>query len=149
MRKQPLALLLTLILTFSSAKAADTVRWDDIPKKIRTGSISEYTIITKDGHSRKGQALDFSPKGIRLDNSGPLIAREEVAMIRIHHHQKMDDAADAPFQRVFRRMDESWLIFAWALLPAFIGIYTATAPPAVAVEGIRRLLPNRVIKVAP
>lgn len=61
----------------------------------------------------------------------------------------MGDAADVPFKWVFRRMDEGWLIFAWALLPAFIGVYAATAPPAIAVEGIRRLLPDKVITVAP
>ena len=149
MRKQLVALVLAPILAISSAQAADAVRWEDLPKKIGTGNAREYTIVTKDGNTQKGLALDFSPKGVRLNLAAPVIPWDEVAEIRVHHHQRMSDAAAAPAARVFRDVQESWLLFFWALFPALVVTYGATAPPAIAVEAVRRMLPDKVIKVAP
>jgi len=61
----------------------------------------------------------------------------------------MSDAAAAPAARAFRDVQEYWIVFFAALFPALLVTYGVTAPPAMAVEGIRRLLPDKVIKVAP
>jgi len=53
MRKQPIAVLLASILDISSAQAADTARWEDLPQKIGNGKGREYTIVTKDGILKK------------------------------------------------------------------------------------------------
>ena len=147
MRKQPVALLLASILASSSAHAADAVRWEDLPKKIGTGYGRQYTVVTRDGNSRKGIALAFRPQGVLLNDSVHEISRDDVSEIRIHHHLAFDAASGRPMDRLF---SAAGYTSAFAILFVLaIPIYVITAPPAIAVEGIRRMLPDKVIKVAP
>jgi hypothetical protein len=148
MRKQLIALVLTPILAISSAQAADAVRWVDLPKKIGTGKAREYTVTTRDGNTKKGTTLAITPTGIQLGDSSPIISREEVAQVRVHHHQHILDAAGAPTESAFADSGEGWLISP-VMIPFMCVVYAATAPPAMAVEAVRRMLPDKVIKVAP
>jgi hypothetical protein len=155
MRKQPIAVLLTSILALSSAQAADAVRWEDLPKKIGHSKSEhidrEFTVVTRDGNTRKGHGIILDPKGVQFSDGSTAIPREEVAEIRIHHHERMSEAAEAPTAAVFSKLDEGWIFTPLFLLviPAMCGVYAATAPPAIVVEGFRRMLPDKVVKVEP
>ena len=147
MRKQLVAVLVAPILAISTAQAAEAVRWDDLPKKMGDRKAHKYTIVTKEGARQKARQLLFSAKGVKF--GGTEIPREEVAEIRIHHHLAMGEASGVPAFKVFSHVGESGIIFFPIMVPAFAALYAVTAPPALAVEGIWRMLPDKVIKVAP
>ena len=146
MRKQLVALVLTPILVISSAQAADAVRWEDLPKKIGNGKAREYTIVTKDGNTRKGQRLNFFPKVVSLDYKS-YIPREDIAEFRIHHHQEMSEAALGPCGKLFGPIE--WVVYIPPMALVMGATCIAMEPPATVVEAVRRLLPDKVIKVAP
>jgi hypothetical protein len=161
---RPIALSLVLsVLSFSTAQAAEGVRWVDLPKKIGRGKIRsddredrQYRVVTKDGLTQVGHKLIFSPTDVRLTDSGPSIPREQVVEIRIHRDRRISDALLAPGSAVFLAAvgkDEYW-IFSWrvllvpVLVPVTLGVVAAAAPVSLSVEAIRRRLPDKVVRVA-
>jgi hypothetical protein len=152
------ALLVPAMLSLSMAQAAEPVQWNDLPKKIGRGKMRsdgredrQYRVVTKDGLVHTGYALTFSPVGVKVSLSEPSIPREQVAEIRIHRNGQLSDALDAPAVRVLepicRNDDLGFCVL--PLIPLAIGIMAASAPIVLPIQGIKRLLPDKVIKVAP
>jgi hypothetical protein len=145
MRKQPVAILLASILAISSAQAASPVRWEDLPQKLGDRKTREYTIVTKEGKAQRAPDLTFTTNGVTFSGASAEIPKEQVKEIRIHHHQAMGAASAVVGDSLFSGVDGGYLL----LIPVALATYLATALPAVAVEGVRRALPDKVIKVEP
>jgi hypothetical protein len=156
------ALLVPAMLSLSMAQAAQPVPWDDLPKNIGRGKMRsdgredrQYRVVTKDGLVHAGYALTFSPVGVKVSPLEPSIPREQVREIRIHRDQLLSDALKAPAARVFDPLCHSEVScfilgpFVLPLIPVAIGITAGAAPIVLPIEGIKRLLPDKVIKVAP
>jgi len=155
--------LVTSVLSFSTAQAAEAVQWSDLQKKIGRGKIRsdkredrQYRVVTKDGLIHVGHRLIFSPTGVRLTDPGPAIPREQVVEIRIHRDGRLKDALLAPGAVLFSGVDSdkplciiSTILLAPVLAPVALGVTAAAAPVVLPVEGIRRLLPDKVVRVAP
>jgi hypothetical protein len=142
-------LLLPAILCVSTMEAAETVPWLDVPKKIgHTKVMPDCSITTKAGQTYHGRQLTFSPVDVRID-SGPAIPREQVAEIRIRRHESWPDAFFAPAGKI---VGEGWILLtplALPLIPVLIGVTVAAAPVVFVIEGVKRLRPAKVIRVAP
>jgi len=150
------------LLSLSMAQAADAVRWNDLPNKIGHGKMRsddredrQYRIITKDGLTHVGYALIFSPADVKFTRAGASIPREEVTEIRIHRDRRLWDAFMAPSSTVLDptcRGANSFCFPGPVVLPLItlaLGVNAAVAPITLPIEGIKRLLPDKVIKVAP
>lgn len=146
MKQQLIALLVASIFAISSAQAADAVRWEDLSKKIGNGYGRQYTVVTKDGNTRKGIVLAVRPDGVLLNGSVPEIPKDDIAEVRVHHHLAFREASG---KAMFRGSGSDEIWFLTPLVFLVFPVYAVTAPPAVAFEVIRRMLPDKVIKVAP
>lgn len=158
-------LLVPAILSLSMAQAAQPVQWNDLPKKIGRGKMRsderedrQYRVVTKDGRIHAGYALTFSPIDVTVLPSGPTIPREQVTEIRIHRDGRLSDALIAPAGKVFDSLykctsEDYGCLFVgpWMLplIPLATGVTAAATPIVLPIEGIKRLLPDKVIKVAP
>jgi hypothetical protein len=155
-------LLAPAILSLSTAQAAELVQWNDLPNKIGHGKMRsddreerQYRVVTKDGVIHAGYALIFSPTDVEFTPAGPSIPREQVKEIRIHRARRLWDAFLAPSSAVLDRTcrtADSFCFPAFAVLPLItvsLGVDAAVAPITLPIEGIKRLLPDKVIKVAP
>jgi hypothetical protein len=158
------SLLIPAILSMSAAQAADAVQWTDLPKTIGHGKMRsdnredrDYRVVTKAGVTHSGHQLFFSSRAVSLMPSGASVPREQVAEIRIHRDARLSDALVAPGGKVldsdlcgggggycFPMIDPLLLL----LIPVAAGAIALTAPFILPIEGIKRLLPDRVIKVA-
>jgi hypothetical protein len=159
------SLLLPAILS-STLHAAETVRWADLPKKVGKGKAlfdgqedREYMIITKAGETYRSQTLLFGPTDVSLTEPDRSVPSEQVAEIRIRHRMRWTDAFLAPpaiglgaLANVFSSGElgigppppEDFL-----LLPLALGVGLAAAPFVAVIEGTRRLVPARALKVKP
>jgi hypothetical protein len=153
-------LLLPAMLSLSTVQAADAVQWNDLPKKIggkmRTDNPDrhQYWVVTKDGQMYAGSALFFGPRSVGFTESGPAILREQVTEIRIHRYGSLLEALFRPAASITEGGGGGEYGFGDPfdlLLLVFAGLtITAVAAPIVLpIEGVKRLLPDRVIKVAP
>jgi len=155
-------LLVPAILLLSTAQAADLVQWSDLPNKIGHGKMRsddredrQYRVVTKDGLTHAGYALIFSPTDVRFTLSGGSIPRDQVKEIRIHRDRRLWDAFLAPSSAVLDgtcRSSNSFCFPGPTVLPLItlaLGADAAVAPITLPIEGIKRLLPDKVIKVAP
>lgn len=161
-RSTALSLVLS-VLSMSTAQAAEGVRWVDLPKKIGRSKMRsdgredrEYRVVTKDGLVHVGHRLTFSPTGVRPTDPGPAIPREQVVEIRIRRDGRLKDALLAPGAVLFSGLDSDHpllfigtFLLAPVLLPVALGVTAAAAPVVLPVEGIRRLLPDKVVRVVP
>jgi hypothetical protein len=154
--------ILGALLSLSMAQAADAVHWNDLPKKIGHGKMRsddredrQYRVVTRDGLSHAGNSLIFSPTDVKLTPGGPSIPRDQVAEIRIHRAGPLWDAFLAPSSAVLDRTCRGAGSFCFPgptvlpLITVALCADAAFAPITVPIEGIKRLLPDRVIKVAP
>jgi hypothetical protein len=154
-------LLVPAVLSLTTAIAGDAVPWNDLPKKIGRGKMRtdsredrQYRVVTKDGLIHVGYKLLFSPKDVRLADSGASISREDVVEIRIHRDALLADALGAPAAVLLPSgggaggwdFGNPWQLL---LLPVGLGVVVATAPVVLPIQGFKRLLPDRVIRVAP
>ncbi len=109
-----------------------------------------YSVVTKTGHTFLGRQLVFNPLGVFVAGPGSFISREQVAAIRISHHRSWKGAVFTPAAIIFvsagSALDRVAIVL---LLPVCVGVTAATAPFSLATEGVRRLRPARVIKIAP
>lgn len=149
------------MLSLSTAQAADAVQWTDLPKKIGHGKMRpdnredrQYRVLTKDGRSYVGYKLFFSPRDVSLSDSGPVIPREQVREIRIHRDRRFRDALVAPASAIVDSVcsgEEYCLVSPLVLLliPLTLGATAVAAPFLLPIEGIKRLLPDTVVTVAP
>jgi hypothetical protein len=155
------ALLVPAMLSLSMAQAAQPVQWNDLRKKIGWGKIRsdgrvdrQYRVVTKDGLIHTGYELTFSPIDVTVSPSGSSIPREQVTEIRVHRNGRLADALLAPGGKVFDPLCHSDVLcslaspFVLPLMPVAIGITVGAAPIVLSIEGIKRLLPDKVIKVA-
>jgi hypothetical protein len=157
------SLLIPAILSMSAAQAADAVQWTDLPKTIGHGKMRsddredrDYRVVTKAGVTYSGHKLFFGPRAVSLMPSGASVTREQVAEIRIHRDARLHDALVAPGGKILYSVCGGYydycipaIVFAPVLLPVALGATAAAAPFILPIEGIKRLLPDRVIKVAP
>jgi hypothetical protein len=150
-------LLVPAILSF----AADLVQWSDLPQKIGHGKMRsdgredrEYRVVTKDGMIHKGYTLILRQREVQVGAAGLPIPREQVTEIRIHRNRLLWDALIAPSSAVLDPMCSSdsycfpgpWTVL---LLPVALGADAAAAPFILPMEAIKRLLPDKVFRVAP
>jgi hypothetical protein len=157
------SLLVPAILSLSTASAADPVPWADLAKTLGHGKMRsdgredrEYRVVTKAGIGYVGDQIYIGPNGVSFAPSGPMVPREQVAEIRIHRDALLWDALKTPGGKVFDPLCSGGgglclLIgpFVILLIPVAIGITAAAAPFVLPIEGVKRLLPDRAIKVAP
>jgi hypothetical protein len=155
-------LLVPAILLLSTAQAADLVQWSDLPNKIGHGKMRsddredrQYRVVTKDGLTHVGYALIFSPADVKFTRSGPSIPREQVTEIRIHRDRRLWDAFMAPSSAVLDPTCRGANSFCFPgstvllLITVALSADAAVSPITLPLEGIKRLLPDKVIKVAP
>jgi hypothetical protein len=146
--------VLPVILSLATLRAAETVAWPDLPWRIGDKERG-YSVITKSGAIFRGRTLLFTSTDVRLTQSGPAIPREQVVEIRIDRHEPWKDALLAPAYEVIGRTP--FILFFFVDNPVVnilgwiptAGVIAATAPAVAATEGVRRLLPPKVIKVTP
>ncbi len=100
-------LLVPATLSFSTARAAEAIKWADLPKKIGHGKIGfdnredrESRVVTKAGITYAGRELIFSPNDVRVAASGVGIPRDEVTKIRVRRLRSLGDALLAPVRAV-------------------------------------------------
>lgn len=141
-------LLLAPIFSISTLQAADTVAWSDLPREVGSQD-REYSVLTKAGDTFRGRRLVFGPLGVRVTELGPWIPREQVTEVRIPRYKFWKDALSAPAGVLAgAAIFPNAAVLAVMAIP-MVGITAASAPVVVVVEGVKRLLPARVIKVAP
>jgi hypothetical protein len=153
-----------VLLSLSTAWAGEPVPWADLAKTVGHGKMRsdgredrEYRVVTKAGTGYVGHQIYIGPSGLSFAPSGAMIPRDQVAEIRIHREALLWDALKKPGGEVFDPLcsggggDLCLLIgpFVLLLIPVAIGITAAAAPFVLPIEGIKRLLPDRVIKVTP
>ena len=154
-------LLVPAMLFTSTAQAADTVQWADLAKTIGHGKMRsdnredrEYRVVSKAGAIYVGQGLSFSPVAVSVNPFGLSIPREQVAEIRIHRDGLLSDALvlhggrllDPTCGRGGYCLPSPILFF---IMPVALGATAVAASVILPIEGVRRLLPDRVVKVAP
>jgi hypothetical protein len=151
-----------LVLSLSMAQAAESVQWNDLPKKIGHGRMRsdgrenrQYRVVTREGVIHAGYELIFSPIGVKISPSGPLIPREQVMEIRIHRDGRFSDALWAPGGVIVNGLcgnDDLGFCFldpfVLLSLPVDFGLSLAAAPITLPIEGIKHLWPDKVVKVA-
>ena len=145
-----------MIASVSTIHAADAVGRSDLGKAVGQGKLDsedredrEYTLITRNGTAYRSRHLVFLGSDKILVSTGVLVPFGDVAKIQIKHHKEWGEAIGQP-ARVLPAGED--LIFSPLLIPWLAGallITGATAPVTVAAEGIRRLLPAKVITVKP
>ncbi|HXP85011.1 MAG TPA: hypothetical protein VN841_09840 [Bryobacteraceae bacterium] len=153
-------LLLPAILS-STLHASETVRWADLPKEVGKGRVlfdgqedREYMIITNTGKTYRDRTLLFKPSGVRFFEPTPFIPREQVIEIRIRHHVSWGEAFFVPGGMVADIFEHHKGLdyvtpFDLLLIPVSVVVDLAAAPFVAAIESGRRLVPAKVIKVAP
>jgi hypothetical protein len=147
------------------ARAADVVSWNDLPEKIGLGKsvftldslLAEryrqdraYTVVTTTGEKVNFRAMGID--GQHLWGAGNDIPGNRVSEVRIYHKGRFAD----PLTEAFRggiflcgHLDSACddaLGFV-AVIPLAVGYGVVSTVPLIVIEGIRRLLPARVIKV--
>jgi hypothetical protein len=147
-------IIVALLVPAMLSQAAELVQWGDLPKKIGHGKMRQYRVVLKDGLTYAGYELIFSRIGVKVVPSGPLVPREQVTEIRIHRDRNLWDGVRAPAVAILDPLcsnDELCLLNPITLLaiPVAFGLSVAAAPITLPIEGIKRLLPDRVLKVAP
>jgi hypothetical protein len=155
------SLLVPAMLFMSTARAADAVQWADLAKTIGHGKMRsdnredrEYRVVTKTGAIYVGQGLSFRAVAVTVDRLGSSIPREQVAEIRIHRDGLLSDALVLHGGRVLDTtcgrggycLPSPILFF---VMPVALGATAVAASFILPIEGVRRLLPDRVVKVAP
>ena len=140
--------LIPAVLFVPTIRAGETVAWVDLPKKLGDHPKKRhYRVVTKDGHGYAATQLVFSPNDVRLSDSGPSIMRDQVLEIRIPRHRPLWDAVAAPAAAVTDRLCSD-CFDAFVVIPLILldfAIVAVTLP----IEGVKRLWPDKVIKVAP
>jgi hypothetical protein len=153
------SLLLPAILS-STLHAAKAVPWDDLPKKVGKGKLlpdgredREYTIVTKTGETLRGRTPIFGPSGVNFSAEGPTIPREQVAAIRIRHHISWGAIFEPAVFAAGMLACQAWLGSSypevWLLTPVALAVAVVGPPVQAVIESGRRLVPAKVIKVAP
>ena len=154
---------LLLTLSCAMAQAGEDVKWSDLPQRIGHGKMRsdgredrQYRVITKTGQTYNGNQLTFWPESVVVGSNPAAIPREQVAEIRIRRDKRLTDALMAPASAIVCGIsgpcDGEWIFHPLEMLTAItIGpvVWVATAPVVLPIEGIRRLLPDKVFKVAP
>jgi hypothetical protein len=156
------SLLVPAILSLSTASAADPVLWTELAKTVGHGKMRsdgredrEYRVVTRAGIGYVGHQIYVGPHAVSLGPAGPVVPREQVAEIRIHRDALLWDSLTTPGGKVFDPIcsggDFCFLVspIVFLLIPVAIGITAAAAPFVLPIEGLKRLLPDRVIKVTP
>jgi hypothetical protein len=135
--------------------AADTVRLSDLPERIGQGKLDnqgredrEYTIITKAGTTYRSRHVMFIAGKIEL-SSGLMIPIGDLAQIRVKHHKEWSYAIAAPGLAMCGDGEIFLTPLAIPLIPALLVVTAVTAPVTISVEGVKRLLPAKVITVKP
>ena len=107
----------------------------------------EYHVVTKNGQIHTGYTLLLSPTDVRLADAGASISREDVVEIRIHRDALLVDALFAPTVVVYHGVDDLGAFV--LLIPVALAVVAVSAPVVLPIQGFKRLLPDKVIRVAP
>jgi len=155
-------LLVPAMLSVSTAQAAEAVPWDELPKKLELNRIHgkrpnrQYHVVTTDGKTYADYGLVFSPTDVKLMYAGSSIPREQVKEIRISRHGRFWDAFFVPADALLTRIggEDAFVLLlippiSLVMVPLSVGLTAAAAPIVLPTEGIKRLLPDNVIQVAP
>jgi hypothetical protein len=147
--------LLLTIACGSMAEAAEKVRWEDLPKRIRKQSNRDFVVVTKDGARFRGRDICFGRSDLRLschDIPDTLIAREDVSQIVIRQKGRYsgmvghgsEGLANALWHAPGLRNVFGFLFFDIPAVLAWVGAEAAVLLP---MEGVARLVPAKVFEV--
>jgi hypothetical protein len=150
---------LLLPAMLSTAQAADVLQWNDLAKKIggkrrsANPESQQYRVVTKDGRIYAGSGLFFTAAAISVSESGPSIPREQITEFRVHRYGPLVTALFVPASKVMLASHGDYdivpLLLFPLLLPVLLGVTAVTAPIVLPIEGVKRLLPDKVYKLAP
>jgi hypothetical protein len=149
------AILLLTIACASMADAAESVRWEDLPKRIRKQSSRDFVVVTKDGARFRGRDICFGRSDLRLschDIPDTLIAREDVAQIVIRQKGRYSGMVGHGSERLANALWHApglrnifGLLFVdIPVVLAWVGVEAAVLVPA---EGLSRLVPTKLIEI--
>jgi hypothetical protein len=156
--------LVGLALLATSARAHEVVSWDNLPRAIGHGR-PVFTLDFFEENSQEDRAFTvvttnheqvrFRSMGVDADHvwgSGHDIPAASVAEVRIRHNGAFNDPLTQSFQAGFFMCEHlgtscEHAPILIAMIPVCLAVGVASTLPALVVEGIRRLLPARVIKV--
>jgi hypothetical protein len=143
-----ISLIFPALLLVPAARAVDVTPWDAMPAGVE-GSIS---VKLKSGKKLKSEAAYFSAATITLD--GSVIPREEVREVTVRAvRSTCCDVLWLGAEGVALGVGEmagGEAAFGFAITLISAPIAAVTLPPALAIEGIRRLKPAKVLyKVSP
>lgn len=148
-------LLLPAVLLTSPVHAADTVPLFALSTKIGHGKLGnqgqedrEYTLITKAGTTYRSRGLTVGRDTVEL-SPGLKIPLGDVAEIKIKHRLEWQSAIEAPASAI---VGEAYIFptpVGLVLVPVLLAVTAVGAPVTIAMEGIKRLLPAKVITVQP
>jgi len=140
-------------LSIAIAQAAEPVQWTNLPAKVGGGAVKDrqYRVVTKTGQTYTSHELVFRPDAVNV--GGHSIRREQVAEIRLHRDRRLSEALLAPANAMMdhtfgKCTDDSCLPLLVVAIPVWLAAIPATAPVVLPIEGIKRLVPDKVIKVA-
>jgi hypothetical protein len=154
-----------IVWSGSAARAADPVSWDDLPAKIGHGKA--VFSIDFDGNSQRedraftvvttaGEKVHLNSMGIdntHLWGDGFDIPREQVDEVRIRHKGSFNEVITQSVEgglfvcNHLGKACEHAAVFI-AVIPVAVAYGIVSTIPCLAIEGIRRLLPAKTIKVA-
>jgi hypothetical protein len=142
-------LLLPAMLSLGTARAAETRTWPELPDKIGNQG-ADYSVVTKTRENFRGRQLAFNPLRVFVAGPDSIVAQEQVAEIHIRHHESWKEVIVAPAAHMIASAPSMISpVGIWFLVPAGAGVTVVTAPFTLAIEGLRRLLPAKVIQLAP
>ena len=147
--------LIPAALFVPTVRGEETVAWADLPKRLGNHENRQCRVVTKDGAAHVGDQLAFGPTDVKLYPSGLSIPREAVKEVRLHRYGPLGDAIRRPGGVVLQMDCGGFPCSLTAVLllpltiPVALGVTAAAAPVVLPIEGVKRLLPDKVIKVAP
>jgi hypothetical protein len=136
-------------------QAEETIHWDDLTKIINDGKHDEsreYTIVTESGLKLKTKELSISQAALQVLQPYQLIPHDQVKEVQVRHRGRLSYFAWILNKYCDGRGDEYGCLFdptVLILLPIDLAYGAAATPLMLPIEGVRRLLPAKIYKIAP
>jgi len=115
-----------------------------------------YRVVTRDGRSYAGYGLFFGAVGVSVRESDAAIPREQVMEIHIHRYGPLWQALFTPAGAITPGTSGGGGDYDFGdpfkillMVPVWMGVTAVSAPVVLPIEGVKRLLPDKVYRVAP
>ena len=149
-------MLLALFLiagALANAASPETVRWDDLSKKIPQLCDCDYTVVATSGEKYSGKSLEFRASAIAIPDAKASVLRESVAEIQIRRSRETYHASEERKGLYDQACghDQVHKCGAAAVVVAPLAVTETTVSSALAGAGnlFSRLRGVKVIRVAP